>query len=378
MRIVHATLSPFRLRLRGTLATAHARMHERDGVLVELHDDEGRVGTGEATPIEGFGNETRATALLALQRLARVAVGDRGSTLEVRLAALERAEPDAPFARFAVETALLDLVAQARGVSLAALLTRAGEKPRDAVPVNALIASDDPRDAAREARRAVRAGFGTLKLKVARGSLDDDVARVGAVRAAVGDAVQLRLDANGGWTREAALRALDALAVFAPELVEQPVPADTLDALSFVRARSPIPVAADESLVDAARARRVLELGAADWLVLKPGALGGLYASLALADRARDAGVGVIVTSGLDGAVGRAAALALAAALPDAPSACGLATGALLAGDLARGPRPLLGQLAIPGGSGLGVRVTRRTLERHRDAPVIRIRGEDG
>ena len=146
--------------------------------------------------------------------------------------------------------------------------------------MNALIAPGEPRAAALSARHAVRAGFRTLKLKVAHGALEDDLARVGAVRAAIGDDVRLRLDANGGWTRELAMRALDALAAFAPELVEQPVSADALDALAFVRARSPIPIAADESLVDAQRGERVLELGAADSLVLKPAALGGLRASL--------------------------------------------------------------------------------------------------
>lgn len=373
MRIARATLTPFRLRLRGAVASAHGVTRSRAGVLVALRDEEGRVGFGEASPIEGFGVESRGATLRALERLGRIIVGDRRSDLEAQLDVLERAEPSAPFARFALETALLDLAAQRRGMTLAALLTPAREKPRDAVAVNALIAAVEPRAAVREARRAVRAGFRTLKLKVARGPLDDDVARVAAVRSVIGDAVRIRLDANGGWTREGALDALAQLARFSPELVEQPVPADAIAALAFVRARSPVRIAADEALADAQRAERVLELGAADWLVLKPGALGGLRSSLRLAERARAAGVGVIVTSGLDGAVGRAAALALAAALPDPLPACGLATGPLLAEDLARAPLADAGLLALPAAPGLGVRVSRRTLARHRDGEPVTI-----
>lgn len=346
-------------------------------MLVALSDEDGRVGLGEASPVARFGPGTRAATLRALERLARVVVGDRGSALEVRLDALARAAPCAPFARFAVETALLDLAAQRRGVTLAAQLTLAGEKPREGVAVNALIAAQESRAAVREARRAVHTGFRTLKLKVARGSLEADVARVAAVRGALGDTVRIRLDANGGWTREAALHALEALARFSPELVEQPVPADALDALAFVRARSPVPIAADEALADAQRVGRVLELGAADWLVLKPGALGGLRASLRLAERARSEGVGVIVTSGLDGAIARAAALALAAALPGPLPACGLATGSLLAEDLARGPRPEAGLLAVPAAAGLGVRVSLRTLSRHRDGEAVALASPD-
>ncbi|MEX2204878.1 MAG: o-succinylbenzoate synthase [Myxococcota bacterium] len=375
MKIARAVLTPIRLRLRAPLATAHGPMRARTGVLVALHDEGGHVGFGEATPIAGFGAETREHGLAALERLARRAVDGCGSDLDARLDALDHAEAAAPYARFAFETALLDLEAQRRGVTLAALLTPAPEKPREVVAVNALISATEASAVAREALRAVRAGFGTLKLKVARFALEAEVPCVAALRSAVARDVRLRLDANGGWARDEALRALDAFAKFAPELVEQPVPADALDDLAFVRARSPIPIAADESLADAERAARVIETRAADWLVLKPGPIGGLRAGARLADRARDAGIGVFVTSGLDGVVARVAALALAAALPGGMPACGLATGSLLADDLARGSRPTFGALAVPALSGLGVRPLRRTVERRRDGETLEIAG---
>ncbi len=377
MRITRAVLTPFRLRLRAPLATAHGETRARTGVLVALHDDRGRVGFGEAAPIEGFGRESRDHSLRALERLAGSAVANPGGDLDTRLDDLARAEVDATHARFAFETALLDLEAQGRGMTLAALLSPEPEKPRDVVPVNALISANEPRAVAREATRLVRAGFETIKLKVAHGALEADAPRVAALRSAIGPGIRLRLDANGGWERDAALRALDALAPFAPELVEQPVRAEALDDLAFVRARSPIPIAADESLVDAERAARAIDIGAADFLVLKPGALGGLRASAKLAERACAAGIGVFVTSGLDGAVARAAALALAAALPGLTLACGLATGSLLAEDLARGPRPRSGALILPASSGLGVRPARRTIERRRDEDAIEIAGRD-
>jgi o-succinylbenzoate synthase len=206
-----------------------------------------------------------------------------------------------------------------------------------------------------EAERAVARGFSTLKLKVGADAPSLDRARLAAVHEAVGDEAELRIDANGAWSPARAIEILRDLDSLDLELAEQPVPADDIAGMARVRAAVLVPIAADESLSDFARAARLLEARAADAFVLKPAALGGLRAAAMLAQRARAAGVRVLVTSSIDGAIARAAALALAESLPDPLPACGLATGELLAGDLAAGPEPKDGYIDLAESPGLGV-----------------------
>jgi len=366
MRLVRARVVPFALPLRAPLATARGAIGERRGALLALEADDGRTGLGEATPIEGFGLETAERAREALAFLGVRALGADPRDLDPLLDDAARAAPDAPCARAAFDGALHDLAGQAAGLPLAALLARAaGTAPRARVPLCALLAAGAPEAAAAEAHRAVRAGYAAVKLKIGAAGLADDVRRVAAVREAVGPGPAIRLDANGAWPRpDQALRALEALAPFAIEWVEQPVPAGDVAALAAVRAAAPMPVAADEAAVDAASLARVLAARAADVIVLKPSALGGLRAAWAAAARAREAGCAVVVTTLLDGAVARAAALACAAALPGPLPPCGLATGGLLAADLARGPAPEHGSLATPARVGLGIGLDRAALAR--------------
>ena len=201
---------------------------------------------------------------------------------------------------------------------------------RDRVPVNAVVPAVEPAAAARLAAEAVAGGARCVKVKV--GTTDDE-RRVGAVRDAVGPAVALRLDANGSWSVDHALVAITRLARLDLELIEQPV--NGLDALARLRRRLAVavPLAADESVRDLDDARRLRRLDAADAVVVKVQPLGGVAAALEVAEAA---GVPAIVSSLYETSVGLAAGVALAAALPDLPYACGLGTGALLDGDVVR------------------------------------------
>jgi L-alanine-DL-glutamate epimerase-like enolase superfamily enzyme len=175
------------------------------------------------------------------------------------------------------------------------------------------------------------------------------------VREAAGPEAALRLDANGAWSEAKALRALERFSAWGIEFVEQPVAPGDVGALARVRRGSPVPVAADESVTGERAVEALLAGQAADLLVLKPPVLGGLRAGRRVAERARGAGVGVTVTSLLDSAIGRAAALHLAAAVPGPIPACGLATGGFLRRDLAAGAIDSRGEIALPAPPGLGV-----------------------
>jgi o-succinylbenzoate synthase len=352
--IARATLTRFRLRLRTPITTARGRLCVREGALLALVTDSGVTGYGEALPLEGFGAESPAAACEMLDRLARLLLGRDPRDLDNLLDEVEAIAPDAPAARAAVDAALFDLVARV-GESRVAALIAAPDAARSRVAVSALVLAAVPDAAAREARLAVSRGFGTLKIKLGAIDLDLDEARVAAVRDAVGMQVKIRLDANGGWKEAQAGEALARFAAHRIEFLEQPVEAGELCALARLRAASPIRIAADEALDGGRAVDEILERNAADFLILKPAALGGLRAARRFAARARAAGVGVAVTSALDSAVGLAAALQLAAALPGPLPAAGLATADLLAEDLAPAPVPKRGQISLPDDCGLGV-----------------------
>jgi O-succinylbenzoate synthase len=159
-----------------------------------------------------------------------------------------------------------------------------------------------------------------------------------------------------------ATAAITRLAAHGIEYVEQPV--RTMEELARVRRAVGTPIAADECVTDANAVERLAALEAADVIVVKP-ALRGMRNAVAVIERARAHGLQVVVTSALDTSVGIAAALHLAATLPDPVPPCGLATAALLAGDLVREPLiPRAGSLALPRGAGLGVDLDEAAVER--------------
>ncbi|EFQ82266.1 putative o-succinylbenzoate synthase [Aeromicrobium marinum DSM 15272] len=204
---------------------------------------------------------------------------------------------------------------------------------RDTVPVNCTVPAVDPEAAAAIVRAS---GCSTAKVKVAEAgqTLADDRARVEAVREAIGPDGHVRVDANGGWGVAEAVLAVAVLhEAVRLEYVEQPCA--RVEDLAAVRRETDVPVAADESIRRADDPFRVADLEAADIAVLKVHPLGGVRRCLEVAEQI---GLPVVVSSALDTSVGLAAGLALAAALPELPHACGLATTSLLDGDVVRDP----------------------------------------
>ena len=203
---------------------------------------------------------------------------------------------------------------------------------RDSVPVNVTVPAVGPEHA-----HAIvsNSGCRTAKVKVAEPGQagSDDVARVEAVRDAIGPGGNVRVDANGGWDVDTAARMLRALARFELEYAEQPCA--SLTELAALRRRVQVPLAADESIRRAEDPLQVRATGAADIVVLKAQPLGGVRAGLEIAAAC---GLPVVVSSAVDTSVGLAAGVALAAALPELPYACGLATMSLLAGDVTAHP----------------------------------------
>ncbi len=216
---------------------------------------------------------------------------------------------------------------------------------RSSVPVNVTVPAVD----AERARAIVLASGGcrTAKVKVAEPgqSAADDEARLEAVRDALGPAGRIRVDANTAWDVDTAVARLSAYdrAAGGLEYAEQPV--RTVDELAALRRRTHVPLAADESVRRSDDPLAVVRRAAVDVVVLKVQPLGGVRACLELAERV---GLPVVVSSALESSVGLAAGVALAAALPELPYACGLATAQLFTDDVVAAPLlPVDGALPV-------------------------------
>lgn len=329
----------------------------RPALYLTLGDRAGAYGYGEAAPLPPFSREDVDACARALDGLPeRLGVIDEGAPQ----AALARLGSAPPAARFAVETALLDLVAARRGTSVAEVLA-GGPTAYAQVPVNALLRGPMETLAERAAALAAE-GFAAIKIKLSardEAGFARELRALHEVRARLPWPFELRLDPNAAWSLEEARRRLGALAPIAPAYVEQPVAPAELPRLGVCA----VPWAADESLTDPALVDRLLTARGCAAFVIKPHAL-GLLRAREIALRAQQGGLGVAVTHFCDGPHAMAAACELALSLPAPPLACGLAPHE----DLAKfAARP--GGLRVPqleergfarssGGPGLGVTST--------------------
>lgn len=408
MKISDLTWRVYRVPFRKPFVTAHGPLSERVGVLVSARTDAGYMGHGEIAPLPSQSGASLEEALSALPGVAKALRGcelnvplngdgghrglcgygknslpdgdgehrrytqrDEDARSECLLASHVACSANARHRRWGkpsvlmcgLETALLDAIGQASGQSVAALLAHDSSPgkdcgisvPRASVPVNTVIGGATLEEVVAQARDAVKAGFGCLKLKTT-GTSEEHISRVAEVRAAIGSEPRLRLDANEGWSFEQASTILPRLAPFAIEYIEQPLPAADLAGMARLRRVSPIPLAADEALTGLESARRVLDTEAADVLILKPQLAGGLLACRDIIQLASERDVACVITSTLEAGIGVAAALHLAASSPTITIPCGLATLDLLEDDLLENGLVIeQGCMAVPRGPGLGV-----------------------
>lgn len=341
-------IAPRRLRLRTPLATAHGTIAERELLDVLILGADGVAGAGEAAPLPAYDGVELDDVRAALEDCRPIVHDAEGLPRAMVLAECRKAAV-LPHAVAAIDLALWDLEGRRADLPVWRLLG-AHPGPDGSPPpvaVNALIAAQDRAGAAAEAGRAAAAGFGCVKLKVGIG---DDAGRLAAVRAAVGRDVALRIDANGAWEDEEAVAHLRALAPCGVELCEEPV--HGVEALRAVARASDVPVAMDETSV----APGALRSGATPIVCLKLSRCGGISGLIEAAETVREAGGEVYLASTLDGPLGIAGALHVAAVLrPERP--CGLATLDAFEGlDVDPALRVERGAMRVPAGPGLGVR----------------------
>jgi o-succinylbenzoate synthase len=322
---VRRTLLRLSIPLREPFVTAGGVVSARELVVLRLEGDDGVVGFGEGAPLEPYDG-------VALDGVIEALRGDGNGGAP-------------PQARAAEEMARLDLEARREERAL-------GEPGADAIAVNRTLPAGPPAEVARHAKEGLREGYSCFKVKV---GLPDDVERAAAVRDAVGSWPAVRLDANGAWTVEEAVRRIGELEPFDIQLVEQPCA--TLEELARVRPAVGVPIASDESVSSAADVRAAADARACDAVNVKLAGAGGFTAARDALREARQRGLQPFLSSTLDGPWGIAAALQLAAS-ERVSLACGLATLELFDARIARAlPQPADGLLEVPQGPGLGVSV---------------------
>ena len=203
---------------------------------------------------------------------------------------------------------------------------------RSSIPVNVTVPAVAPVVAT---RLVLESGASTAKVKVGEPgqTVEEEEARLAAVRSAIGPEGKIRIDANAAWDLETATERLASYARFDLEYVEQPV--KTLEEMVELKRRTDVLLAADELVRLRPDPVEVAEMGAADILVVKVQPLGGVARTLDIAARA---GIPVVVSSALETSVGIYSGLLVASLLPELPYACGLGTVALIEGDPTRSP----------------------------------------
>ncbi len=355
MNTPSASLTELELPLKTSFGTSRWKIRSRRIILLELFDPHsGYYGYGEAAPLEEFGTERYSQMLYALRQAVEENSFHRMLESPIHLLqGMTCSFSATPTARFAIESAVLDIKAKRERIPLRVLL--GGEESLESIRVNAVIGDGTVGHAARTAHSAIDSGFGCIKIKVGAREIEEDRDRVAAVRQSSEKDMLIRLDANGAWTRKQAEHALHLLEPLSIEYLEQPLHSDDVDGLTGIADESPIPIAADESLQKPDDIRRFME-SAVPVFILKPMAIGSIIETHTLAKALHSAGKKVVFTSFIDSSIGRSAAVQLAASLPFCKDVYhGFATGGMFVCDTTEHIAPVYGMLPLPSIPGIGV-----------------------
>ena len=284
-------------------------------VIVRMYSDNGFCGLGESDPLAGFSAESVESVMAAIRNYVGPAVMgmDPGNLAALHMK-MDAAMLEAPFAKAAIDVAAHDLLGRALGVPVYQLL---GGRVRDQIPMVWAIGGGKPEANVQEALERVEEGYGTLHVKLGAYSPEEDVARIKAVREAVGDDVFIMADANQAWDRSTAIRVVRQLEPFNLSMIEQPVPHWDLESMAKIQAAVDTPISADESLHSIHAAVELVRRNAAQAFSLKTGKCGGLFRTRQIASILEAAGLPCFVNSMIETGISVAASLHLAASVPN-------------------------------------------------------------
>lgn len=329
MKITKVRLGRISVPLRVPFKTALRQVNSVEDIIVEIHTDSGEVGFGEAPPTGVITGDTTGAIIGAFQdHISKTLVGRDVDDFEDITRAVQDCIVKNSSAKAAADMALWDLYGKKYGIPVYKMLGGA----RNKIITDITISVNPPEEMARDAVDAIRRGYDTLKVKV---GIDPslDVARLAAIRQAVGPEVRIRIDANQAWSPKQAVRLLNQMQDkgLDIELVEQPVKAHDYEGLKYVTERSYVPVLADEAVFSVEDALKIVQMQAADLINIKLMKCGGLTNALKIATLAEVCGVECMIGCMLESKLAVSAAAHLAAAKGiitradlDGPSLCSI------------------------------------------------------
>lgn len=279
---------PLKIPLKTPFVISAGAQDSYEGVLVKLTADDGTVGWGESSPSERVTGETPETVANILEsKLKPKLIGEEALDLNRVLNIVEGVVQDNFSARAAVDIALYDLFTKSTNIQLKDFI--GGYRNEIETCFTVVIGSVE--QSVKDAKRLIEEEhFKILKVKIGVDP-EEDVARIMAIRDAVGYEPRIRVDANEGYSVQTAITTLNKLDQYEIEFVEQPVPSDDLEGMAEVRKSVEIPVMADESVRAPEDVGRIIEAQAADMINIKLMKAGGIRNGVKIASLAAEAGM---------------------------------------------------------------------------------------
>ncbi|GAB2516414.1 mandelate racemase/muconate lactonizing enzyme family protein [Spirosoma aerophilum] len=275
MKITRISLYQYDIPLKAPIAISLGTIENARNILVEIETDESITGWGEGSPFWMIVGETQASALAAADDMAKLLIGRDPLDIEGCLTTLIRYLPGHPTTRSAFDMALYDLAAKTARMPLYQFL--GGTKKT--LVTDETIYINTPERMVEDALRIQEKGAEAIKVKLGT-NLHDDIARVKAIRKAIGDTTPIRTDANQGWDVVTALGVLRATGDWNVQYCEQPIKRHDIAGLRQIRQKTNVPIMADESLFDSIDAIRLVREEAVDYFNIKLSKSGGIFDAL--------------------------------------------------------------------------------------------------
>ncbi|MEM3700102.1 MAG: dipeptide epimerase [Candidatus Bathyarchaeia archaeon] len=310
MGIQQIEVYPVTLAYREPFRIALGASTESQNVMVKITTDYGVLGWGEASPSERVTGETVETVINVIDKIAPKLIGMCPLRIEQTVEVMDLIVKDNPAAKAAIDIALHDILGKTARKPLFMLMGGY----RTEVLTDITLGIKSPEEMAKDAAKAVKRGFKALKVKVGVNPAED-VERLRLIREAAGEEVQIRIDANQGWTPKQAIEALNKMEKFNIQFAEQPVPAENMKGLIEVKRNSPIPIMADESIHSPEDAIRLIRAEAVDLINIKLMKSGGILKGRKIAEIAEAAGIPCMIGCMGESEIGIAAGAHLAAAV---------------------------------------------------------------
>ena len=339
MKIVQFKVQPFSIPFVKSLENSNMKYDNREGLWLKI-ESENFMGFGEAAPLPMFSKESLPEVYHVFEGFFH-AVKDEEIDEEELLLLTEVHCRESPSARFAVETAIYDILSRQSNTSLSKYLNISS---LSSIEINGMMGPHIALD-----------GFKVIKVKVGLGNIFDEIEQLEKLTDSYGEKVLFRLDANGFFDLPKAIRFCKEMEKFNIEYIEQPLPVNDVDDLKELQFHTDIPIALDESITCLEAAKKIIDMEVAQVFVIKPMVSGGFIESNKLIEVARSNNIIPIISSSLETAIGRMACIHLVAS-NKIQDACGLATDCFFNEDIAT-PQIKNGILNIPDKPGLGLKM---------------------